>query len=69
MNKVHTDPEEEIMGYFSGKQTTQEKGYQKITFAGSGIGGKCLVDSGNLVGSAMDLHTVEKLQIQLIPQK
>ena len=57
------------MGYFSGKQTTQEKGYQKITFAGNGIKGRCLVDSGNLVGSAMDMQTFEKLQIQLIPQK
>jgi dUTPase len=58
------------MGYFSSKQNNiQERGYQEITFMGNGTRGTCLVDSGNLVGSAMNLKTFEKLQIPLISHK
>ena len=58
--------EKEIMAYFQGGQD-KGRSYQQVTFRPSGNKGKCLIDSGNLVGSAMEYNFFQTLGIKLHP--
>ena len=58
--------EKEIMAYFQGGQD-KGRSYQQVTFRPSGNKGKCLIDSGNLVGSAMEYNFFQTLGIKLNP--
>ena len=58
------------MGYFNGEQkASSEKSYQELTFLDSNLTGTCLVDTGNLIGSAMDYNLAMELKIQIIPHQ
>ena len=58
------------MGYFNGEQkASSEKSYQELTFLDSKLTGTCLVDTGNLIGSAMDYNLAMELNIQIIPHQ
>ena len=54
------------MAYFQGGQD-KGRSYQQVTFRPSGNKGKCLIDSGNLVGSAMEYNFFKTLGIELHP--
>ena len=60
--------EKEIMAYFQeGKDNKKVRPYQQLVFQPSGSTGRCLIDSGNLVGSAMEYDFFQTLGINLNP--
>ena len=60
--------EKEIMAYFQeGKDNKKGRAYQQLVFQPSGSKGRCLIDSGNLVGSAMEYDFFQTLGINLNP--
>ena len=60
--------EKEILAYFQeGKNTKRGRAYQQLEFQPSGSKGRCLMDSGNLVGSAMEYDFFQTLGINLNP--
>ena len=60
--------EKEIMAYFQeGKDNKKGRAYQQLVFQPSGSKGRCLIDSGNLVGSAMEYDFFQTLGINMKP--
>ena len=60
--------EKDIMAYFQERKNNGKgRAYQQLVFQPSGHRGRCLIDSGNLVGSAMVYGFFQTLGINMKP--